>query len=271
MAEIMLQSPRESPRELAKQDAEEDRATSRTPLREPQQDTTNSTVANSQHTSWIKATFEDGSIKAVRVSVKEFTDKNRVLMTEIGSAGICLCDFFLDIMSARSLSHGHYAHKLGYIAGGCLCATLPVNFWLVRRQRNAYPELFKAVKKELPLVFGILQMLAMTNSEVLLVALKLSEDKLKPERRLEASIVGRKIKQYALISQVTEDVPQLTIQLIGLQIQRRIGRVSPWVIISISMSLGMLLFKLVGNMLLWVIDVKASESTGQVGTAETDR
>jgi hypothetical protein len=95
-----------------------------------------------------------------------------------------------------------------------------------------------------------MQLLALTNSEILSVSLKLAQPQLSKKAKIDSTVALRHLKKLGMVSKMTEDLPQILIQITGAIVELyNVGSVACIVAFSITTSAFMLCFKMIANIL----------------------
>ena len=164
---------------------------------------------------------------------------------------LCIYDFVSDVWAARANAHSDKEplHILGYLGAALLMVSCVVNMIIlkcvtrVRRQK-----LFRGINEVAPSQFYIFSCLACSNPEVMCSFLMMRADANRPRQLQEIQIAIREIKEYGLVSQTFEDIPQLVVQAYSVVLCVSHGwKVPVPVVASICGSLAMVLVKLLGN------------------------
>ena len=164
-----------------------------------------------------------------------------------GNTLMCLWDFASDVIQASVLcADGRSEYEqIGVVAAGVLGVSFVLNLilcqvWLCRNK-----EINEEASKSHRLKLRLFRFLASTNPEVLDCMLNLVEWPKKLSLQLQ--IASKDLKQFGLVSQLVEDVPQFIISLAAISSN------STWVWVNLATKLAMLFMKLLGNLLICIL------------------
>lgn len=164
---------------------------------------------------------------------------------------LCIYDFVSDVWAVQANAHSDKKplHILGYLGAALLTVSCMVNMIIVRRVTRVHREkLFKGISKMAPLQYYMSRIFACSNPEVMCSFLIMRADANRPRQLQEIQVAIRELKEYGLVSQTFEDIPQLLVQAYSALLCIYHGwKVPVPVLASLCMSLAMVLVKLLGN------------------------
>ncbi|CAE7233047.1 unnamed protein product, partial [Symbiodinium sp. CCMP2456] len=188
---------------------------------------------------------------------------------------LCIYDFVSDVWAAQANAHSDKKplHILGYLGAALLMVSFVVNMIIIRRVTLVNrEELFKGINKMAPLQYYIFRILACSNPEVMCSLLIMTADANRPRQLQEIQVAIREIKEYGLVSQTFEDIPQLLVQAYSVILCVYRGwKVPVPVLASICMSLAMVLVKLLGNCFVPVAAIGVTASNASLSQLAEDQ
>ncbi|CAK9090583.1 unnamed protein product [Durusdinium trenchii] len=178
---------------------------------------------------------------------------------------LCIYDFVSDVWAVQANAHSDKKplHILGYLGAALLTVSCMVNMIIVRRVTRVHREkLFKGISKMAPLQYYMSRIFACSNPEVMCSFLIMRADANRPRQLQEIQVAIRELKEYGLVSQTFEDIPQLLVQAYSALLCIYHGwKVPVPVLASLCMSLAMVLVKLLGNCFVAAIGATASNAS----------
>jgi len=188
-------------------------------------------------------------------------------------------DFGTDILSARALAHSHLPalKPIGLTAAGLLSLTVPINVALHSQHRHRFPEVYKTIKQSGGLRgFDLLnRMVSATNVEngilVLDVLQKVQGSTLSASLVSSISIAKRDLSATSIYSQISENVPQFALQMVGAAIMLGHDEELEVVLkVSLATSLFGVIYKLIEKLIVRAVPVQASEEVMEKFAKEND-